>query len=128
MSTVRQKERNDTYVLGNTLSAMLPLEAPPFSTDALERLERLFAEETVGIFGAVVGKEVVGEKICRSVDREVCKRTGPVASVRCDGVLVARAAERMHDGQVVSIGALGHRDQLLELRDIKIDWVAAGEY
>lgn len=69
---------------------------------------------------------MVGEKICRSVDRKVGKRTSPVASVGCDGVLVACTAERMHDSQVISVGALGHGDQLLELRDVEANWVAAG--
>ena len=78
-----------TYVLGNLLLTVSPLEAAFLSRDAFERLEGLSIEITFWVFCRVVREEVVGEQVGRSVDSVVGQRSSPVVSVGSDRVVVS---------------------------------------
>jgi hypothetical protein len=93
-------------------------------SNTLERLKCLSIEITFWIFRGVVREEVVGEKVCCSVDCKVCYWSGPVVSVGRNRVLVSLATEGMHNCQVVTIRTDRHGDELLELGKVERDWVA----
>ena len=74
----------------------------------------------------MVGEETVCEDVGGGVHGEVREGTCKVVAVCRDGGVVTKAAERMEDGQVISIRTQRHVRELLELSKIQADGITTG--
>jgi hypothetical protein len=105
-----------------------PLERAWLADDRLESLESFAIKEALWILGRVVGKEAISEDVCRCLNSQTSEGTIEEIGVGVDRVLEAKTSERVHHCKVITVRALGHVIESLELAQVQRVRVSTGSY